>query len=186
MKLMFARVDQRPSARRAAPMTSLSGLMCAPGVISDVENATSIVFLDHLMRREVRAAGSTTSEESRISSLPFFFQAEDGIRDGTVTGVQTCALPISGSVGGAQFGQAPCEVAVALGPQLDAVEPGAPCEVELRQEVVTGQKLLLAGELQHADPPPRGDDRCPVTVDRTREGAAVPRALVLEGIRRLR
>src|SRR6267143_2348642 len=25
----------------------------------------------------------------------FFFQAEDGIRAGTVTGVQTCALPIS-------------------------------------------------------------------------------------------
>src|SRR2546430_7165957 len=27
----------------------------------------------------------------------FFFQAEDGIRDLTVTGVQTCALPISQS-----------------------------------------------------------------------------------------
>src|SRR6266850_4545107 len=26
----------------------------------------------------------------------FFFQAEDGIRDYKVTGVQTCALPISG------------------------------------------------------------------------------------------
>src|SRR5690625_1499151 len=26
----------------------------------------------------------------------FFFQAEDGIRDGHVTGVQTCALPIYG------------------------------------------------------------------------------------------
>src|SRR5690625_5957544 len=26
----------------------------------------------------------------------FFFQAEDAIRDGHVTGVQTCALPISG------------------------------------------------------------------------------------------
>src|SRR5438132_6593370 len=26
----------------------------------------------------------------------FFFQAEDGIRDHCVTGVQTCALPISG------------------------------------------------------------------------------------------
>src|SRR5207245_6449820 len=26
--------------------------------------------------------------------LIFFFQAEDGIRDATVTGVQTCALPI--------------------------------------------------------------------------------------------
>ena len=25
----------------------------------------------------------------------FFFQAEDGIRDTSVTGVQTCALPIS-------------------------------------------------------------------------------------------
>src|SRR2546422_8591436 len=28
-------------------------------------------------------------------SLFFFFQAEDGIRDVAVTGVQTCALPIS-------------------------------------------------------------------------------------------
>src|SRR5688572_31503983 len=29
----------------------------------------------------------------------FFFQAEDGIRDLTVTGVQTCALPICSLVG---------------------------------------------------------------------------------------
>src|SRR5206468_10160549 len=29
----------------------------------------------------------------------FFFQAEDGIRDLIVTGVQTCALPISGMHG---------------------------------------------------------------------------------------
>src|SRR5256886_4335489 len=29
-------------------------------------------------------------------AIPFFFQAEDGIRDLTVTGVQTCALPIYG------------------------------------------------------------------------------------------
>src|SRR5689334_24903336 len=40
------------------------------------------------------------------SSAFFFFQAEDGIRDGTVTGVQTCALPIypqvryAGTLGG--------------------------------------------------------------------------------------
>src|SRR5689334_24338535 len=33
---------------------------------------------------------------SFVSFFFFFFQAEDGIRDGTVTGVQTCALPISG------------------------------------------------------------------------------------------
>src|SRR5256884_3424705 len=31
---------------------------------------------------------------SRSQSLFFFFQAEDGIRDVAVTGVQTCALPI--------------------------------------------------------------------------------------------
>src|SRR3989475_2035728 len=31
-------------------------------------------------------------------SFVFFFQAEDGIRDLTVTGVQTCALPISQDV----------------------------------------------------------------------------------------
>src|SRR5438093_11478473 len=30
----------------------------------------------------------------QIPLLSFFFQAEDGIRDWSVTGVQTCALPI--------------------------------------------------------------------------------------------
>src|SRR5438270_6639530 len=33
------------------------------------------------------------------TKLFFFFQAEDGIRDLTVTGVQTCALPICRAVG---------------------------------------------------------------------------------------
>src|SRR5438034_812292 len=32
---------------------------------------------------------------STSASSSFFFQAEDGIRDHCVTGVQTCALPIS-------------------------------------------------------------------------------------------
>src|SRR5258708_30865132 len=32
----------------------------------------------------------------------FFFQAEDGIRDDLVTGVQTCALPISNGRAGGQ------------------------------------------------------------------------------------
>src|SRR2546430_7581360 len=36
----------------------------------------------------------------------FFFQAEDGIRDLTVTGVQTCALPISGLASAAQRARA--------------------------------------------------------------------------------
>src|SRR5690625_7792230 len=33
----------------------------------------------------------------------FMFQAEDGIRDGHVTGVQTCALPISVGVAASDF-----------------------------------------------------------------------------------
>src|SRR5256886_15349832 len=35
------------------------------------------------------------TREAMGVTLVFFFQAEDGIRDLTVTGVQTCALPIS-------------------------------------------------------------------------------------------
>src|SRR5207237_6645212 len=35
------------------------------------------------------------SISSIYSFFFFFFQAEDGIRDSSVTGVQTCALPIS-------------------------------------------------------------------------------------------
>src|SRR2546430_8754073 len=36
-----------------------------------------------------------TSIDDVVVHFFFFFQAEDGIRDLTVTGVQTCALPIS-------------------------------------------------------------------------------------------
>src|SRR5260221_10308240 len=41
---------------------------------------------------------NTTIRSSSMIAVPvffFFFQAEDGIRDHCVTGVQTCALPIS-------------------------------------------------------------------------------------------
>src|SRR2546427_3052634 len=41
-----------------------------------------------------------------MDTVFFFFQAEDGIRDLTVTGVQTCALPISG--GRQRQGQVRC------------------------------------------------------------------------------
>src|SRR5690348_17526930 len=37
--------------------------------------------------------------DNRVA-LFFFFQAEDGIRDGRVTGVQTCALPIFEAIAG--------------------------------------------------------------------------------------
>src|SRR5690606_41188827 len=41
---------------------------------------------------------SVNSSAPFIIILLFFFQAEDGIRDFHVTGVQTCALPISTTV----------------------------------------------------------------------------------------
>src|SRR5690606_41000141 len=43
----------------------------------------------------------STSRFTPVSMfLSFFFQAEDGIRDFHVTGVQTCALPISEATAG--------------------------------------------------------------------------------------
>src|SRR2546430_8605188 len=40
------------------------------------------------------AGGGAGSRACVLCLTSFFFQAEDGIRDLTVTGVQTCALPI--------------------------------------------------------------------------------------------
>src|SRR2546430_12141543 len=52
---------------------------------------------DHRAARRAgirRGAESYCRFSSRGIGRTFFFQAEDGIRDLTVTGVQTCALPI--------------------------------------------------------------------------------------------
>src|SRR5439155_17025144 len=49
----------------------------------------------------------------------FFFQAEDGIRDGHVTGVQTCALPIS-------YQEAGTRPLVELGFMPEALTTGPP------------------------------------------------------------
>src|SRR5690554_7206746 len=59
-----------------------------------------------------------------LCSFFFFFQAEDGIRDADVTGVQTCALPIYEDVmvfsmrHGAQY-------------DLFALQPGSPGPIRL-------------------------------------------------------
>src|SRR2546426_8029956 len=44
-----------------------------------------------------------------MQSYLFFFQAEDGIRDYKVTGVQTCALPISIAVVSMDFARGAAE-----------------------------------------------------------------------------
>src|SRR5437764_7957319 len=46
--------------------------------------------------------------------LFFFFQAEDGIRDTSVTGVQTCALPISRATGCEAVSVASWRISLAL------------------------------------------------------------------------
>src|SRR2546430_4181745 len=51
--------------------------------------------------------------------LFFFFQAEDGIRDLTVTGVQTCALPILASIFIVVVFPAP------FGPRRPKISPGS-------------------------------------------------------------
>src|SRR2546425_4953973 len=54
-------------------------------------------------------------ELRRCRSLFFFFQAEDGIRDKLVTGVQTCALPISPGAS-----RASCGADTLRAPRLDS------------------------------------------------------------------
>src|SRR5699024_11657527 len=74
------------------------------------------------------ARSSTPTRPSRS----FFFQAEDGIRARNVTGVQTCALPISQTVGVDNV----CERAAVLG-----TEGGA---LAVRKQAGAGVTLALA------------------------------------------
>src|SRR5689334_5401404 len=81
----------------------------SPGAPSGQAGSASNPFSsDQLSRSEERRVGKecrsawaayrTTTQwrsPARRALGVFFYQAEDGIRDGTVTGVQTCALPIS-------------------------------------------------------------------------------------------
>src|SRR5438876_9069925 len=69
----------------------------------------------------------------------FFFQAEDGIRDGRVTGVQTCALPISMHFDGS------------FAPEGErAVEVHGPwwrCRVGVRIDLLGGSRRPLSDEI---------------------------------------
>src|SRR2546422_920464 len=72
---------------------------------------------DYSMRVVLNIAGLASFPKSsyriivfctRILCFFFFFQAEDGIRDVAVTGVQTCALPISSAIASNRMGQLSC------------------------------------------------------------------------------
>src|SRR5215208_2939410 len=63
--------------------------------------------------------GRTNAPKCRLrrqTGKHFFFQAEDGIRDGHVTGVQTCAIPISSL---SPISRAASDAAVASSPRSD-------------------------------------------------------------------
>src|SRR2546427_6474056 len=82
------------------------------------ETYCAVVYVDHVLQfGDQYVTGCRFSAVLQCSCRReacvrffFFFQAEDGIRDLTVTGVQTCALPISGvgSGGDAAAGAAAC------------------------------------------------------------------------------
>src|SRR5699024_11623399 len=80
--------------------------------------------------------------------ITFFFQAEDGIRDRYVTGVQTCALPIStaGIVDPWQYALAMAEVAVVNGVELHRSTPATAITPIEGGYAVTTPKGVLEGK----------------------------------------
>src|SRR5260370_532876 len=61
----------------------------------DVPSPASYARRFGTMQYAYEMIGYGRSAQFGALDVGFFFQAEDGIRDSSVTGVQTCALPIS-------------------------------------------------------------------------------------------
>src|SRR5437762_2705186 len=57
---------------------------------------TEVPFPSEIWKNRLITSGMWITSCKSFNYFFFFFQAEDGIRDTSVTGVQTCALPISG------------------------------------------------------------------------------------------
>src|SRR2546430_13345764 len=76
-----------------------------------------------------------TAIRRRMHGFFFFFQAEDGIRDLTVTGVQTCALPISATT----------EAMTYMRSLLPAGSPWFAFGISLHQFPMVAQAILLGG-----------------------------------------
>src|SRR5437016_2429557 len=72
---------------------------CEGGSMHD--GAMGVVMRQRSVRRRMPHPAQPFPATTLPGAQPvrFFFQAEDGIRDWSVTGVQTCALPISSPFG---------------------------------------------------------------------------------------
>src|SRR5438552_3626650 len=81
----------------------------AKGALTYTDIAGDPVMYGNLQPREISMKDVFRSGDSskKVKIADFFFQAEDGIRDDLVTGVQTCALPISQQVSLAGASHAP-------------------------------------------------------------------------------
>src|ERR1019366_10437795 len=89
----------------------------------------------------------------------FFFQAEDGIRDWSVTGVQTCALPISISNGCLPERAWLCHHGGSAGPGVVPRERPSPVETVVRPARDVRPELRVSIRTQPVDgcaPPPQG------------------------------
>src|SRR5256885_12696631 len=87
-----------------------------------------------------RAPWRIPGREGHCGDVIFFFQAEDGIRDYKVTGVQTCALPI--------FAHAP----VAAGPRVREERRHAVFEDSFIEQVDLSTARLLRRRAHELDP----------------------------------
>src|SRR5205807_6345503 len=86
-----------------------------------------------------------------FGSIDFFFQAEDGIRDYKVTGVQTCALPIS-------------EVMAKIDAFFNLMFEQKASDLHLSSG--NAPMLRINGELQRVDFPPLENDGLKTMLDR--------------------
>src|SRR5436309_15941558 len=92
----------------------------------------------------------------------FSFQAEDGIRDFHVTGVQTCALPISREADGADA--PPVERgAVRVRAVLDHDEPARARELEDGAEIDRSEERRGGKGWRSRWPPRQRNERAPQT-----------------------
>src|SRR5437764_977477 len=80
--------------RASIKMIGVSNLQ---SVIASMTQKLTLSDISDESKNYLDKAGITTAclrIKSKWTAGVFFFQAEDGIRDTSVTGVQTCALPI--------------------------------------------------------------------------------------------
>src|SRR5699024_11358286 len=85
-------------------------------------------------------------------SLLFFFQAEDGIRDRNVTGVQTCALPIffkiwsMASTDASAASPQPSKAAITHGSRNGALSASTPIAYDLTAAGSHGHAMAYRSE----------------------------------------